>query len=268
MNERPNFINKGTAAQHLTITDGVVYKKSALVADTTSSLHFKSAHCHTTELYNEQTAASITENDVTIDFWFKNLYNDPLQQFGVWAENGEAEGDNFLFELTRNTTGDFKYIGEYGGGNNIDYTTTASISEADLGHPTYFALVITRDTGSSTQQLDYYLDGQLFETSSGSALLNNSTGGGTGRLHVPGDQTATTHDLTTVNMQQFRISKKAFTPEEILTNYQTGTTSSVVGGTQVVETFRGVSGSQYVYYTSEESVPPGLTFITKIAESC
>lgn len=266
MNEAPNFRNRGTSGRHLTIKSGEVYKASPLVADTTSSLHFRNAHCHTV-LLNDQVATEITGNNNTIDFWFNSLYDSPEQNFSVWGEDLEVQSTNYLFHTRLLSSGKFYNFFETGAGVNHSYTTTSSLTQEELHNLHYFVMVTIINTASNTQIIDYYLDGQLWETSSGSSILPIPEGGTAARLECPGYQVGGTFSNTTVNMQQYRISKRAFTPEEILANYQAGTTSSNTG-TSPVDIFRGLSGSQYVFFRSDETQPPGLTSIVKVGEDC
>ena len=170
--------------------------------------------------------------------------------------------NNYLYRIRLETSEKFTNFTEYDAGVNIPtYTTTGSLTDANLYVKTYFTLVRRLDVPNNQSCLDYYINGELMETSSGSALLSPIPNDGTGgRLFVCGE--FNTSD--TLNMQQFRLMKRALTPSEIQAAYQTGLSSSFVAGEEIVTVFRGVSGSNYIYYRSDEETPNNLTDVVAI----
>lgn len=266
-NEEPIFPNRGTAAPHLSVTDVDAFNALPLVEDTESSVALLAGQLTITDLFSEDIAATINDNDITVDFWFRLLDTAQEQRLVQWSGPGESQAGNFLWTVDISSGDKITFFAENGAGNNINgipsYTSTFTFDNSYRYVPTHLAMVRTVNTSVSEIYLDYYVNGQLMDQSSGSTTIAIPDGGTIGRLWIGGDP----NGPDTINMQQLRITKRALSGSEILSAYQAGTTSSLQPSTlQPIELFRGystISGS-FVYFRSDEVQESGLIDIVKI----
>lgn len=259
MDEQPSFTNRGNLGIHFSVVTPTAFDHMSLTEDNDGAVFIDAGDIQASSIPSDGIATILTSSDWTIDFWYRPVDTADEQTFFTMTATGETSNTNTLFNVALDVNYKFTFFAERDAGTNLgdgipSYTTTASLPSADRHNRNHFAL---RKVKSGPHiYLDFFHNGSLLETSSGSLVLLAENGGELGAMSIA--ETAGTTD--TVVISQLRLTKRQLTDQEILSTFQTGATASAA---QTITTiFRALSGSQYIFFRDDEPIPPGVSFIT------
>jgi len=155
-------------------------------------------------------------NSVTISFWMNatDLSNTP--RMVVFGASGETYATNYLYEVSIMPDGRIRLFHEYGGGSNVDSTTTGQYITA-LG--VWYHITAARDDAAMEWRV--YVNGTLVETV---GYGSSATGGTDGKL-VIGSAADGTNSFNGT-MDEVKVHNYALNDSEALTIYGGGNVPS------------------------------------------
>jgi len=164
-------------------------------------------------------------SDISIAVWIKADSYAEWESIIQYSNPGEAEADNYLYNIAwANTGGDIRFFWEYGGGSNVwtDFNTNLNTGQ-------WYHLVAVRNTSEMKAYL--YVDGALF---SSQTYSNNPTGGTTSQLRIGADSAGYYFDGT---IDEVVLWNRVLSPLEIDQIYFFQSGSCASGSVGLGETF-------------------------------
>lgn len=181
---------------------------------------YKSVYLNGSSQYlwkDEPSGLDIT-GDLTIEIRFKAEALGSNQVLVMMGNPTETEANNLLFSVFLMAGGIFRFLHEYGAGNNEDVSRAA----ADVVAGEWIAASFVRDTTAKT--ITVYINGNTTPVQT-IGYTNNPTGGSNGDLHIGVDH-GHTFQFFKGPIDDLRLWDKTRTPAEINSDYYQNLTGS------------------------------------------